>query len=165
MALATKEWSKIKHTSEDLELLRCPFRLLTTNLTYLFQGQQFPVSGFLLPGDLVGTQSERFYNAGHPNGYGGADHASTVRETVAAIGDVRRVMNRNEPLVDLDVRSSERRPHMQVQMNHSCYTERGVGTISEMTAAVMMLGQYAAAVVGYVVATFWSPCRQTPFAW
>ncbi|KAH8156061.1 hypothetical protein CIB48_g12187 [Xylaria polymorpha] len=83
MALATREWSKHYLTSEHPVANNDPF------LIYLFSAEAFPVSGFLLPEDLVGTQNEVFYNAGHPNEFGGADHEATVRETVTAIGDVR----------------------------------------------------------------------------
>ncbi|KAI0183349.1 hypothetical protein EV127DRAFT_487222 [Xylaria flabelliformis] len=117
MALATKRWSTIFGTHHIPVANNDPFTLLANHLTgRLLPGQPSQVSGYLLPGDLIGTQNDKFYNAGHPNDFGGNDHASTVRETVIALGDVRRLLRLNAPLVDRDINSSEERVYMPVEL-------------------------------------------------
>ncbi|KAI0864521.1 hypothetical protein F4860DRAFT_464484 [Xylaria cubensis] len=117
LALATRRWCMYKNRLDDPVASNDPFNLLTDKLLDHFSGGEgFPTSGYLLPGDLIGSQNEPYYNSGHPNEFGGKFHAPTVRETVQAIGDVRRVLNQNALLVNRDVNTSEHRACMQLQI-------------------------------------------------
>ncbi|TRX94391.1 hypothetical protein FHL15_004858 [Xylaria flabelliformis] len=144
LALATKRWSIYKSTWDGPIYMNTwdglvgsddPFILLSHELLDLFRGGEgFPISGYLLPGDLKGSQNEPFYNSGHPNGFGGKTHAPTVVETVEAIGDVRRVLDPNAPLVDRDISSSEHRACMPVQLINTWRRRAPAPTQSSTTA-------------------------------